>query len=151
MKLTVSKMRQLEQMLSREEISYSRMVELINEECRPKPIELINALRESDEYIKYIYTQGSCYRFHIFLKSIWPEAIPYINKTKDHIATRIGNSLYDINGETDGEEWEPLDNNLQIARCKEWSFYRQMMLKINECPFCEEEITFDEKDLIPKF
>jgi hypothetical protein len=37
-------------------------------------IGLIASLRATDPYIETIYTRGSCYKFYLFLKGIWPEA-----------------------------------------------------------------------------
>ena len=43
-----------------------------------------------------IFSNGSCYNFHLILKCVYPESIPYYNI--DHIITKIDNIFYDING-----------------------------------------------------
>ncbi|ABO50334.1 hypothetical protein Dred_1809 [Desulforamulus reducens MI-1] len=59
-----------------------------------------------------IFTQGGCYRFHLILKVVFPEAKPYkvgfCRNPKQmgredfiplHVISKIGNRFYDINGE----------------------------------------------------
>ncbi|GAB6180956.1 hypothetical protein JCM14036_22750 [Desulfotomaculum defluvii] len=59
-----------------------------------------------------IFTQGGCYRFHLIMKVVFPEAKPYKvgfcrnsnNLAKKdflplHVVSEIGNRYYDINGE----------------------------------------------------
>lgn len=62
-------------------------------------LKFIKSVRESiaGAGAVYIYTHGSCYQFHLMLKSVLPEAIPYYNS--NHVITRIGERFYDITGE----------------------------------------------------
>lgn len=53
-----------------------------------KILKFINELRDSDEYIKHIYMEGSCYKFYILLSKMYKTTIPYISIKKDHIIPR---------------------------------------------------------------
>lgn len=106
---------------------------------------IIKSLRESDIYIPEIFMLGGCYKFHLFLKTIWPHAKPYINDSKDHIATMISGTLFDINGvieENQRYKFEPIQDS-EIDMVKEWSFSRTHVLQLRECPYCEEPIIFE--------
>lgn len=61
-----------------------------------KILNFIEVIRNSHPEMKNIFLYGSCLNFHLILKSIYPEAIPYTNI--DHIITKIGNKFYDISG-----------------------------------------------------
>mgnify|MGYP000220397314 CR=1 FL=1 len=100
-------------------------------------LEFIKILRESDKYIRTIFMQGSCYRFHLILKQ-FADCEPAINKDKNHIATYFKGKYYDITGEAEGEYF-PL-TKADLKKCKNWSFYRTMLLKLGECDICEEPI-----------
>jgi hypothetical protein len=104
-----------------------------------KPIEFITALRATDEYIETIYMNGSCYQFHLFLRKMYPESEPFINKQEDHVITKIGRRFYDITGEIKGKYY-PLTPELK-KKVEEWSFYKNNWLKIGECSYCDEPIT----------
>lgn len=107
-----------------------------------KPEQLIKNLRKSDEYIETIFMQGSCYKFHLFLKSIYPNAIPYLHLDGDHIVSRIGNNYYDIKGRLKKEHdflYEVLNED-NIEEVVKWSFAKNNCLKLTECQFCEEPI-----------
>lgn len=100
------------------------------------PLMFIETLRNSDPYIQTIYTNGGCYAFYKVLKSIYPEAKPYINREKDHVVTVIDGASYDINGHTEGQ-YAPLVDEVDIARCESWGFSKWRFIG-EECPFCEE-------------
>lgn len=106
-----------------------------------KPLDIINNLSKTDQYIIDIFTMGGCYRFYLFLKALYPISEPYINQKKNHVITRIGGRFYDINGEVDYTGYSRLTKRDEI-KCKKWSFGKNMLLQIKECPFCEEPITF---------
>lgn len=106
-----------------------------------KPLKLINALRKSDEYITIIFTEGSCYQFHLFLKKIYPGGEPYISLLRNHIVTKIEGKFYDINGIVIEREnmYSPLrEHDLPMVR--KWSFKKNHLLKITDCPNCDEPI-----------
>lgn len=103
-----------------------------------QPLELIEALRETDPYIETIFTQGGCYRLHLMLKRFWPDALPVINATGDHVGSLIGGEVYDING-VSGWSYRPMDDD-DAAKAEEWGFAKNAMLQVGECPICEEPI-----------
>lgn len=51
-----------------------------------KPIEFIDRLRQSDSYIKVIYTEGGCFQFFKILKSLYPSA--------KAIKVKLDNTIY---------------------------------------------------------
>ena len=109
------------------------------------PAKLITALRKTDPYIKDIFMSGGCYKFHLFLKAIFPVSMPYINRSKDHIITRIGGRFYDITGEyKQYSNYIPMTKE-DVKMAKKWSFYKQCMLQITECPICEEPIIYNQE------
>lgn len=67
----------------------------------------LKLLRESDPYITGHFSQGSCFKLYKMLKRLYPGAEPYKcgfhNGTLhqdvfQHVVTKIGGVLYDING-----------------------------------------------------
>ena len=58
--------------------------------------DLIESIRESFTGSVDVYTKGSCYRFYLILKSVFPESEPWYDI--DHVWTKIGDNFYDING-----------------------------------------------------
>lgn len=99
----------------------------------------INNLRESDEYIPTIFMQGSCYKFHKLLKSLYPESVPLINKNKDHIVTLYRFKMWDINGEVKSDGWYYL-TDMDYNLVGSWSFSKNKYLSLGECPCCEEPL-----------
>lgn len=105
-------------------------------------LKVITALRESDIYIKTIYTQGGCYQFYLFLKVLFPNAIPLIDCGEGHIGTLIGGFVYDINGLDDfglGQAWKIMTQD-QLNDAESWSFGKHQWLNIGDCPNCGEGI-----------
>ena len=104
------------------------------------PSDFIDSLRNSDPYIKTIFTQGGCYQFHLVLKSIFPKCKPFINEDLEHIASLINGRMYDITGCVDHSDyWHPLAS-CDVDMVKDWSFSKSQMLLIRECPACDEPI-----------
>lgn len=103
-----------------------------------EPLEFIEALRKTDKHIEHIYMNGGCYQFYKVLKKIYPSAEPYINEEKNHIATKIGDSFYDITGHARGL-FHPLINKDEIEMCKKWRFDKDYWL-YKTCPHCDEKI-----------
>lgn len=93
-------------------------------------LNIIDTLRNSDELIKEIYLNGSCYQFYLFLKTIYPQAIPYINHSKDHIASKIFEKLFDINGIIEDETEYVLLTKEESDICKSWSFSKKFKLLV---------------------
>ena len=108
---------------------------------------IIQSLRDSDMYIEHIFMRGGCYKFHLFLKTIYPNAVPYIHQDKDHVVTRLFGSLFDIKGIIEPKYeclYTPLSDK-DIDLVKSWSFSTNQLLRICECPHCEEPIVYDPK------
>jgi len=101
---------------------------------------IIESLRNSDRYIEAIFTEGSCYKFYLFLRTIYPHAEPYFTEDNEHVVTRVGDSFYDITGNVNGEQcYTPMSDD-DIATAGEWSFSKHKMLSLGECLNCEEPI-----------
>lgn len=100
---------------------------------------LISGLRASDKYIETIFMKGGCYRFHLFLKSLFPDSEAMINVLNDHVITAVNGQYFDITGEVDGKNYRPLSEaDKQIV--ESWSFSRTMAISIGECQHCYEPI-----------
>lgn len=102
------------------------------------PLELIKALNATDPYIATIFLEGGCYQFHLFLKKLYPDSIPVINKTSNHVGTLIEKQCYDITGLVNWE-YRKL-NEQEIKTVEQWSFAKKNLLLLGECPFCEEPL-----------
>jgi len=99
---------------------------------------LIRALRETDPYIETIYKCGGCYKFHLFLKKLWPNSIAVRNDDFDHVGTLIDGVCYDISGYANWN-WHVMSKE-EEADAMKWGFVNQNMLSIGECPICEEPL-----------
>lgn len=60
-------------------------------------LNLIRVIRESFPQSVEVYTQGSCFRFALILKTVYPEGDIYWNE--DHATFFLGGHFYDITGE----------------------------------------------------
>lgn len=105
----------------------------------PAPLTLINALRATDPYIEVIYTQGSCFQFHTFLLTFFPDGKPWMSDDKDHVVTEINGSLYDITGVVEPDGYYPCSPD-DLAVAQTWSFSRTRLLSLGECPSCDEPL-----------
>jgi hypothetical protein len=99
---------------------------------------LITTLRRTDPYVRTIFSEGSCYKFFLFLKAHYPDAIPVINAKEDHIGSLINGEVYDIDGVADWSFRAMDDRDISIA--EKWSFSGNSFLQVGECPICEEPI-----------
>lgn len=83
--------------------------------------------------------QGGCYRFHMFLKVVFPNAVALIHNEGDHIVSKIGNDLYDIKGKVEKGDHELYSPLTEIYRweAERWSFHKNNMLKLKTCPDCD--------------
>ena len=107
-----------------------------------KILEFIDELRSTDRYIHHIYLNGGCYRFHVLLKKMYPSAVAYISDHKNHIVTKYRGKYYDVMGivnNTDG--YTKLSESERII-CENWSFHKNNLLKLTECPNCEEPFVY---------
>ena len=57
----------------------------------------IATIRDSFIGSQQVYTEGSCYHFHLILKEVFPTAKPWYDM--DHMITEIDGKYYDITGE----------------------------------------------------
>ena len=57
----------------------------------------IAKVRDSFIGSQQVYTEGSCYHFHLILKEVFEDAVPFWDG--DHIISKIDNKFYDITGE----------------------------------------------------
>lgn len=57
----------------------------------------IRTLREAHPDMELIFMHGSCYRFYLLMKHVFPEAVAYYNI--DHVLVKLGDKFYDITGE----------------------------------------------------
>lgn len=109
-------------------------------------MKFITLLRESDRFIKQIYSQGSCYQFYRILKYLFPKAKPYVvgfynhqlnKEVMEHIVTEIDSVLYDING---------VFNIKDFDRTRKFTFMRALEKKDLEEV---EKWSFGERHYIP--
>ena len=102
----------------------------------------IDELRNSDGYIHHIYTKGGCYRFHILLSKMFKNCTPYISGTNDHIITRYRGRFYDVYCIVDClDSYRKLSLN-EIPVVEKWSFHKNNLLVLDECPNCEEPLLY---------
>lgn len=62
-----------------------------------KIISFISTVRDSFNGSEIVYTQGSCYKFYLILKEVFPKSEAYYNS--EHVITKINDRYYDITGE----------------------------------------------------
>lgn len=83
-------------------------------------LKFIETIRESFSDAVKVYTSGSCYKFYLILKEVFPEAICYYDIS--HVITRIGDNYYDITGEVENTNHFPVEEDLlvheRIKQCK---------------------------------
>ena len=102
-------------------------------------LEFIKAISQTDPYIKMIYLNGACYKFHLLLKKNFPGAEPFISPIKDHVITKYKGKYYDITGKVCRKRYT-LMTKRDIDIASQWSFHRTRVIQISECPCCEEPI-----------
>ena len=105
--------------------------------------EFIKTLRESDEYIRHIYNQGGCYRFHLLLGEMYGACTPFISGNKNHVITLYKGKYYDILGEVNSVEGFTEMTAEEQRLAETWSFRKQNLLRLSDCPHCEEPLTYD--------
>lgn len=103
--------------------------------------QFLKTLQESDHYMQYIFTQGSCYQLYKILKLIYPTAEAYFNLSKQHVLIKYEGKFYDILGEyyINVQDLIPFtESDHEMAN--NWSFYRNNQLTSEECPHCLEPL-----------
>lgn len=103
------------------------------------PEKFINALNKSDPSFGTVFMYGSCYRFHLLLKALFPSATVLINEKKDHVISEIDGQYYDISGKVEATGFLPL-NDSDVELVQSWSFHRHMLMSLGDCPYCDEPI-----------
>ena len=103
---------------------------------------IIKAIRESDNLIPTIYTYGGCYQFSKILKEIFPNAKQFEIPDK-HTITLINGEYYDINGIVKFEEWDCAKGDLidPTERMMNTNFSNNKYF-YQECPNCEDLVAF---------
>lgn len=104
--------------------------------------DFIEELRNSDGYIEHIYTKGGCYRFHILLSKMYKNSTPYISANMDHIITEYKGRFYDINGEVTCLDGYRKLAQSELSFVENWSFHKNNLIVLDECPHCEEALTY---------
>lgn len=61
-------------------------------------INFLKELKQSFPDAQKVFMEGSCFRLHLILKTIFPSAIPYYSTIDGHWIIKIDGSFYDING-----------------------------------------------------
>ena len=108
-------------------------------------LDFLKALRHDEPYVQAIFMNGGCYRFHLFLKKLYPDSECYIQEDDDHVVTKIGDHLYDVRGmieEKFVDMYRPLPTEL-LEEVESWSFHRRSIMVFGECQNCEEPIYND--------
>lgn len=103
-------------------------------------LEFINALRETDKYIGDIYINGGCYQFSKLLCKMYKGAKTLVSLSKEtgyHAVTEYKNVLYDIDGIVNDSLKYKTPNKKEIKIMENWSFSKNYLIKIGECPNCE--------------
>lgn len=111
-------------------------------------LEFINALRNSDDYIRDIYMNGGCYNLFKVLKVLYPSAVAFkvkicnTDKKHNHIVTRINNNFYDIEGIADDKYFDKvIVKEKDIKEISQWRFSKTKCL-FKRCNNCGEEVLF---------
>lgn len=105
--------------------------------------EFIEELRNTDLYIQHIYSEGGCYKLFQLLSKMYKNCAPYISEQKNHIITKYKNKYYDINGEVYDVEGYTLLSIEEKLMVEKWSFHKKNLLKLTECPVCDEPIVYN--------
>lgn len=69
-------------------------------------LKFLEALRDSADLQYKIFTQGSCFRLYVILKTVFPTAKPYWSDRSNHCITNIDGLFYDIGGKINKQHVE---------------------------------------------
>lgn len=58
----------------------------------------LKELRDSADIQHNIFTQGSCFRLYLILKSVFPDAEAHWSDLDNHCIIKVDNEFYDIGG-----------------------------------------------------
>lgn len=86
------------------------------------PMKAISMFKNADKRAEHIFTHGGCYRFHLLLRSIFPEAVPYMNSSRDHVVSKIGDRFYDIRGRVPSKHEDDyhIMDDIEIRVASKW-------------------------------
>lgn len=110
----------------------------------------LKALRESDFFIEHIYLNGGCYQLYKVIKTVFPDAKPYMSTYFAHVCTMVDGKLYDITGRVkvaNKNEFRLMTDE-EMKEAETWSFAKNNDLYYGECPVCGEPIRIDREKLI---
>ena len=80
--------------------------------------DFISLIRESAPRLQIqIFSFGGCYQFHLILKKMFPEAIPYSDQS--HVTSKIGGCYFDINGDVT----EIVESSLNFSELKDAPYW----------------------------
>lgn len=105
----------------------------------PTVEQVIQAIKGNEHYVERIFLRGGCYQFHLFLRTIFPSALPLINSANDHVISVINGIGYDITGAVEIDDYRAMTAS-DLAIAKEWTFSKTQALSLGECQFCGEPI-----------
>ena len=133
-------------------------------------LDFIDSLRETDNYIKDIYLNGGCYQFSKLLCKMYRSAktliyispcisdknnididkLERLKQPKDiaHAVTLFDGKMYDINGEFESDRNYHVPTKKELEEVEKWSFSRNYLIKLGECPNCETPFFFSSKNQI---
>ena len=82
----------------------------------PEIEEFITTVREISPLMETICKNGSCYRFYLLLKKVYPTAEPHYDENY-HVITNIGNRFFDISGEVKLPKARPMtDEEIEFQK-----------------------------------
>ncbi|MDC8832915.1 hypothetical protein [Alteromonas gilva] len=105
----------------------------------PTVEQVIKALKGNEPYVESIFLRGGCYQFHLFLRTIFPAALPLISSADDHVISLIDGIGYDVTGVVETDDYREMTAS-DVAIASDWSFSKTQALSLGECRFCEEPI-----------
>jgi len=84
-------------------------------------IEIFKGIDETTRaIIEEIYSHGDCGRFHFILKTVFPEAQPFVFKGRFamHVISKIGDNYYDIEGICTFDRFKNIDSYKELLKDK---------------------------------
>lgn len=106
----------------------------------------ITALRESDDYMETIFTQGGCYKFALMLQKLFPDGEIYM-ELQDHAVYYYKGEYWDITGRVTGLTLHK-PNYEDIEIMEKWGFAEHNYLTLGSCSHCDEPIITKPKNKI---
>lgn len=78
-------------------------------------VKFLDELRDASDDMYEVFTEGSCFRLYLILKTIFPQAKPYWSEVQGHAITKIDGKYYDIGGELK-EEYVKMKDYYRIKK-----------------------------------